>query len=254
MRSMTFAVVACAIATPIVAAGTASAQSGLVEYSWNRGDSTEGVAYSDAAGQIRGIYTSYDAASETFTWRTTVADHTTDAISVVVNGGGNPKGHVGELAQIFYDGDTVSVYAYNGKDVNNLYSFESGTGMWWQPADTIASSRDDDSFVISANKYSSGGDRIFELVLDVSGINDHNPQYGSSSDWDGIQYDDTVGIWLKTYDQKKNVSYNHDGFLKCWDFCQIGYFDTDGRPTVPAPATAALAGAAGLFASRRRRA
>lgn len=250
MTSLTTAVKACAIVAPIAAASFASATT--YSYTWNRGDSTDGVYLSDAAGEIRSVFTSYDDVNQIFTWRTTVANFTTDSISVVVNGGGNPKGIQGELAQFYYDGTNLSVYGYNGEDVN-LQSFDSGTSNPFNAPDRIASNTEDDSFIISASKTSVGADRVFEFVIDVSGINAHDPLYGPSANWKGAQFTDTVGIWLRTYDDEQFVRYNSSGYIKDWDYRKGGYFDTDGQPTVPTPATFALAGIGGAFAARRGR-
>ena len=246
------------------------------------------------------VYSSFNATSQTLTWEATfnfnplAPSHFTglsegalpSGFVLVLNDGGEPKGHVGELAAVYFDAVTdpdnpiVTVYAYNGGNsaTSNRYGIDP---MFADPAPgpvQIVSSLIDSRFLLDAElDDSTAGKRTLSMTLDVSRINSFDPTLGGinpefeaynyntmSSDagpiaegWSGIGYDDTIGIWFPPF--IAYADYAPDGFLKTgsdgWGMGadSVGYYDIEMRD-VPEPASALLLAVGSvLLASGRRR-
>ncbi|MEM8783951.1 MAG: hypothetical protein AAGE65_13995 [Planctomycetota bacterium] len=206
----------------------------------------------DRAGKVYNVSGSYDELNQTLSWSTTAAKGW-ESFWLVINNGGNPKSlkQEGKLGMIYFDrnpghgGPTLSVYQYT-----------SAGGNSWKDGELIASSVADDGFVQEIGFENQGNKRTGSFTIDVSGIN-----AALGGDWQGLMFDETVGLWMHLFDiRKPGAQYGNDGGLKEWKFKKRGWVDTNGFHTeetnaIPTP-SAALAGFAGLalLANRRKRA
>lgn len=249
------ALLAAAAVLPLAQAAHAS----IFYFDWMAPDPLPGGGVSNAAGTIKAVNGSYDSVNQVLTWDVRVQNNTTDAITLVLSSGPNPKANPGQFAHFFYDGSALTVYGYNGK--NNTSSWWDGNGDGsGGDADKIASSLVDPSFVMELSKGEDAGDRLFHMKLDVSGINAHMPIFPDpdGEPWEGAQFGEKVGIWMHTFDKRphgvsSSTAYNKDGYLKRWAFKKEGWLDTENSMTTPTPGAVALAGLGGLVALRRRR-
>ncbi len=246
------------LATLAIVPIASTAHAAVWEFDWNAPAPLPGGSVSNSAGTIKAVNGAYDTNNEILTWDVTVAANTTDAISLVLSSGPNPKNNPGQYAQFFYDGNALTVYGYNGK--NNSSSWEDGNGDGSDgDADRIASSLVDNSFVMELSKTQSGADRVFHMKLDVSDINAHSPAFPDpdGEPWEGAQFGENLGIWMHTFDRPpkgfgRGTKYD-DGWLERWDFKKEGWLDTTNSITTPTPGSIALMGMGGLLLVRRKR-
>ncbi len=258
------------------------------------------AATGSSAITFESLETTYDTVSKEFTWSATFSPSTVPGVSrerslptgfvLVVNDGPEPKGRVGELAAIYFDGDTnpsdpiISAYAYNGAD--SATSYRVGVDSMFlsplvgsAPPDRIVSELDPTSpaFVNSAAvTENTDGTRTLSMSLDASVIQAHVPLYapydyvgvGSNEvgpiaeGWFGLGFAQQVGIWFHPY--LVGANYDSEGYLVAqggrdggWNEgrTDVAYYDVANLPTdlVPEPTTAALLLISGsLFLARRR--
>ena len=242
-----------------VLAFSQAANAAIWAFDWHQGDPLPHGAVNNNAGTILSVNGTYDTVNEVLTWDVRVPNYTTDAITLVLSGGPNPKSNPGQFAHFFYDGEALTVYGYNGQ--NNTSSWWDGNGDGsGGDADRIASTLVDDSFVMELSKGEDNGDRLFHMKLDVSGINDHTPVFPDpdGEPWEGAQFEDKIGIWMHTFDRPykgfgRGTAYTDDGWLKKWHFRKEGWFDTKNAVTTPTPGSVALTALGGVLLLRRRR-
>ncbi|MCE9559109.1 MAG: hypothetical protein K8R88_09175 [Armatimonadetes bacterium] len=181
----------------------------------------------------------------------------TDAFTIALSPGPNPKGHPGELALYYFDGNAaggpaLTVYAYNGQNSATSYFDGNGSGA---PPDKIKSSKTDSSFVqqLYMNTTASG-DRVLGFKVKTNAIDGHSPALGVPGDWTGSQYGQHLGIWMH---QRAGTtsSYGSDGFLTSFSSQCEGWFDGANISTrlVPEPASLlTIALGMGVFGLRAR--
>lgn len=210
---------ALALASAVLTAGHASADLFAFE---------EDTFVKDASDKsniiFQSIESTYDDATQVFSWEATFEpdpgvtpeESLPTGFVLVVNDGPMPKGHVGELATIYFDAKTnpadpiVSAYAYNGASsaTSHLYSIDP---MFQDPSpapDQIISSLNDASFVQEASLTDNpDGTRTLKMVIDATPINSHIPlqaSYDLKNDqalagWFGIGYDQGIGVWFHPF-------------------------------------------------------
>jgi hypothetical protein len=102
----------------------------------------------------------------------------------------------------------------------------------------------------------AGGKRAFNLTVDASVINAHTPAFASANGYDGIAFDNLIGMWFHQFNSL-STSYAN-GRITQWT-ANGGWMDGSNRQTtllVPLPAGAwlGLAGLAGVgYVARKRR-
>lgn len=200
----------------------------------------------NAAGQILNISTSFDAGSSQLSWTHQIADVGSKASNgfwLVLSGGANPKGTVDQLA-IFY-GDAakgvLTAYEYNGQ--NNASSYSN-------PANLLGT--------YALNYSHDAGVGTFNFDFDASVLNDYTQHSNLSSNWEGAQFGQQIGIWFHPT-LGATFKYDSQGAITSLNTGTTGWHDSANQQTitqVPEPATLALFGLAltGFGLSRRRRA
>lgn len=239
------------------AAAASAASATTYSFDWNAGD----TPVNNAGGQFESIRSSYNDATQKFTWELAFADQVTDGFTLAVSPGPNPKGHAGELALVYFDAQNtaapvVTVYAYNGENAQTSWADGSplpGT----QGPDKIASSIGlGAASILSAVVSDAGGGRTFSFEIDAAAINAHSPRWpgpGGDAEWTGLEYGPSIGLWLHPV-VGLSADYGTDGFLNTWYIQGQGWLDEQNLTTrVPAPAGTAMLGLAGLACCRRRR-
>lgn len=237
----------------------------LNAFDWNT--STGGAwATNNSAGAFESVAGMYNSSDQTFSWEVVFSDQITNAITLAVSPGPNPKGIPNELAFFYFsdglnqpEGMTLNVYSYNGKDGNSYRDGDATVGGDQTP-DLIHSSEIDDSWIFDMNIYDDGAKRVFTFTVDASTINWHNPLYGSQDDWTGVRFDDSIGIWLHSWANNGSPGAIHaEGVLEDWNYYGHGWLDGNELPAevtiVPLPPAAGLglAGLCGVAVARRRR-
>jgi hypothetical protein len=247
----------------IVAAAALAALSGsafAAQYEWNWTPATGGIVNNNA-GAYESIRATYDTSNQRFVWQVVFGNQVTDGLTIAVNNGSMPSGQPDELAMVHFDFSSgaplVSVYRYNGADANNSWRDGDGNVSGLQPVDVIH--RTNDTSWRNASVVDAGGKRTFSLDLDASLINGFSPtNLGSNgvSDWEGIGFDQGLGLWMHSYDSLSTAYSN--GALTQWNYGSWGLVEGSGFHTVLVPLPpAAWAGIGGLaavgFVSRRRK-
>jgi hypothetical protein len=74
------------------------------------------------------------------------------------------------------------------------------------------------------------GTRTLEFSMDASAVINHDPAYGDGSDWSGVAFDDTIGVWLHPM-SNLDTEYGSDGFLSDWNYSASGWYDVADKPT-----------------------
>jgi hypothetical protein len=253
-------------ATLLLIAGSVHA----AQYSWDWNASMgsgggPGSGQSDAHGVFESIHAEYDDVTDNFVWNVVFSNQITRAYTLAVSPGPNPKGHAGELALIYFDAKTslanpkLTVYAYNGLNLNNSWSDGNGAASG-SPLGDLIHGANDTSFINSIDVIDTpDGKRTFTLDIDASAINGHSPLFPGPEgpgEWTGLRFAERIGLWMHTY-TTLNPTYGNDGRLCSWNNQGEGYLDGQNFVTVPLPAGAWL-GMAGLgvvgFVARRRKA
>ena len=189
--------------------------------------SIDNPAGSAGAGDITNVTTSYDDDNSLFTWESTVEDKNggfADGFWLVISDGPNPKNDGGEYAIMCGDLDTgrLNMFVYNGQNANNSCN-AGATGLLQSEGMGFIDVVD------------SGSLRTFSFTLDVTSINDAF----NTSDWDGVFFDDTIGIWFHT-SINSSFSYDANGMLTNYSHGSQSYYDTSNRTTTPVPTPAPL--------------
>lgn len=235
-----------------IAASATSAHASIweIEQTTNLGNNSAGV--------MTRLFAHFNSNTGMLRWEVDFSDTQTDGFTLAINDGPNPKGHAGELALIYFDATTptptVLAYAYNGKNSNNSYQDGNGDVPGVQTPDMIMGASQRNMWVTSGQVVPLGAGQRFILEIQVATIQAHNPLYPSgNNDWTGIGFADKIGWWFHTYADLQ-ATYANDG-LTGWSYAREGWSDKANITTteVPAPGAIALAGAAALVGTRRRR-
>lgn len=246
-----------ALAAAAIAASTAGATTYIFDF--ERGDpGSYGIR--DNGGTIQSIYSTFDTVSQQLSFSVTFSDDITEGFTLALNDGPNPKGHGGELALLYVDLDhngstAVTAYSYNGKNLNNSWRDGDGSTSGNQTADFIDSSEAPSSTLMtSSNIARSAGALTASFTIDVSGINSHNPMYPGNSPWTGLAFGEKLGIWFHTWTNFDATYDQNGGMTSLTANGGHGWMDGTNFTTIPTPGSIAIIGAAGLVATRRRRA
>ena len=225
-----------AVAALAVGAG---ANAGPV-YEYERGAGNFGGAGGEYG--FDSIFAQYDTNDQSFTWEVDYAagnapredaGNGSDAATggwLVINPGGNPKRSDNELAILYFDRSSNSVwaYAYNGLNSSNSWETTEFLGHF-------------------ENAYQTERD-VATLSINVAGIN--------AALETGVQFDTTIGIWLHPAFGGTSANIGENGELTGFSFKDAVWYDTNGEDAVnvAAPATLALLGMGlmGLGARRRK--
>ncbi len=277
--SLTAAVVA---ASGLFAADTAEAD--VYGFDWNRPAVFDGnagpVFVSDEAGVITNFTTEFDSDNQTLSLFATfeeepVTNELPLGFFLVLNNGPMPMGMDGQYAMLYFEvasnaTPTITAYAYNGENGADSF-FDGAAAPGNQTPDPIISSLNDPGFVTSASSVDNPGGRVLSFTIDTTAINAHNPLHGNPANWEGIGFDENIGIWFHPY-SNLNPIYGVDGFLEPsadgtswleWDLYidqgeeYHGWLDADNLQSdifIPEPASLALIGlgAAALLSCGRR--
>jgi hypothetical protein len=224
-----------------------------------------GVGVNNAAGVISLVKAQYDNVNQTLYYEARFsgvpgAPHLkTDAFTLAISPGPNPKGHSSELALLYFDATgsspALTAYAYNGR--NDFTSWNDGNGDG-HPGDAqkIQSSKTDSSWIHSlTNSTASNGDTILGFKISTAAINAYLPAFPPTNEWTGVAFGPKFGVWFHPR-AGASTSYGQDGFLTSWNAQKSGWFDGADINTsvVPEPVSiAVLAAGLGLMAVRGRR-
>lgn len=238
----------------------------VYNFNWTPGD---GGAVNNGAGEILAVDASFDTGTNRLQWYATFgevirqrAGKTTDAFTLAISPGANPKGHAGELALLYFDASgpdaVLTAYAYNGH--NSISSYRDGSPeSGEQTPDRIASSLLDQAWINDLSVTDHGdGTRTLGFDIDAGVLNAHNPLYPGPegpSEWTGAAFGEAVGVWFHPF--SGFMSHYTDGFLSSAGACRQGWLDGSnfGTTSVPIPAALPLgvAGFALVGVARKRR-
>jgi hypothetical protein len=248
----------------IVAAAALAAFAGSAlanEYVWNW-TPAQGGFVNNSAGNFESIHASFNTTTNQFVWNIVFSNQVTDGYTLAISPGANPKGHAGELALLYFDfsngSPRLNAMAYNGLNASNSWQDGNASVAGNQAADIIHGINDTSWY--TASVVDAGGKRTFNLSMDATTINNHIPLYpgpGGASEWTGVEFGSSLGLWLHTYDSL-STNYFANGALSQWSRGAEGWFDGSNFPTVLVPLPQGVwAGMAGLavvgFVSRRRK-
>ncbi len=229
--------------TFVIAAGLlASTQAGATAYTFNI-DNPPGSA---SAGDITNFSTSYQTGTEQLSFSSTIKrdnGNLAEGFWLVLSDGPNPKSHYNEYAIIYGDANTgnLSTYVYNGVNSSN---------SWNTPGEFIQSS------VGGLNVDNSVADEVtFSFSIDASFINAYTPTTPGTNEWDGVKFNENIGIWYHPAIFSSAPTYNNDGSLSSFSVSRGGWYDTANRQaSVSAPAMVLLmiSGLMGMVVMKRR--
>ena len=249
-------------------AAPASAEA-IFTWDWNRGDPG---SVQDRAGTWESVSASYSNISNTVSFDIVFSDQVTNAITLAVNGGPNPKGTNDELALLYIadghnqpEGMTMSAFVYNGQNNARSYLDSDGQTNGDQAPILLESSEQDDSFIHHLTKTDTpDGKRTFSFSIDATAINAYIPggdvDAEGADNWTGLAWGHQIGWWIHSWDNRgaSGADYDNAGQLVNWNFGLQGWFDGTGGDTdmriVPLPTAGAMAmlGLAGVAGVRRR--
>ncbi|MEZ5162916.1 MAG: PEP-CTERM sorting domain-containing protein [Fimbriimonadaceae bacterium] len=244
----------------MVAVLAAGAQATTWNFDWAPGD---GGATNSSAGALQTVTSTFNDVTNQFTFEFTIGpkygSSKVDGFYLAMNDGPNPKGKPGELAILYFDVKSatdlrLTAYGYNGKSSGAYDSWRDGSTAWGtQSPDKIKSSITDSSWVNNMFfTQNADGSRTMGIDIDATAINMHTPKYPSNGvDYDGIGFDENVGIWFGALKNMK-TGYNSHGFLNCMDFDKVTYLDGTNLEAVPEPGTMLVLAGLGAIAARRR--
>lgn len=201
------------------------------------------------AGTFEDIWASYNDNTNTFSWKASFSEgqsgnpsmlngNIPDGFWLVVSDGPNPKDNADEYAIFYGDGNTnkVTSYVYDGQ--NNAQSYLTSPFIQaWENALTVTVENDI---------------KTFSFSLDVTSVNN----FLNTPDWDGAQFDDTVGIWFHPFVFSGNgAEYDQNWELTSLPIEIQGWYDRKDKDThvVPEPATVLLFSTGLIGAAVRRR-
>ncbi len=196
--------------------------------------SIDNPAGGTGAGDIKNVTAELNADTKSFTFEMTM-DPTANGFTLAINGGPNPKGHGGEMALIYFDGSNignpvVTAYNYNGQNTQTSWS-DGSAAAGVQTPDMIASSLVDAGvFSNMSVTTDAAGNKVFSFTVDAEVLQDHVPAYGNAADWTGLDFADSIGVWLHPV-KGLSTDYNADGELTNWSTTGQSYFDTSNQPT-----------------------
>lgn len=244
----------------------AAAMASATTYQWNWTPANGG--HNNAAGTFESVTATFTDTTDRLSFSVTFANTSTQGLTLALNDGPNPKGQ-GNLALLYIDATDagnvrMNAFAYNG--LNSFTSFRDGSSANGNQApDKILGLND--SWVDSATVTDVAGKRTIAFTINASAINNRTPLYGSPSiPWEGIAFDDKVGVWLHTY-AGLSTSYGNDGFLTSstsgWARRSEGWLDGNNFDAsiipdpvsvpLPAPVWAGLVGLGGVALIARKR-
>ena len=133
----------------------------------------------NSAGNFDSINASFNTSTNRFVWNVMFSNQVTDGDTLAISPGANPKGHAGELASLYFDfsngSPRVNAFAYNGVNASNSWQDGNGQVAGNQAADLIHGINDTSWY--KASVVDAGGKRTFNLSVDATTINGHNPLY-----------------------------------------------------------------------------
>ncbi len=221
-----------------------------------------GYGYSAAGGSVNRIQSTFNTSTQRFRYEVNMgnSDKGTlpDGFWLAMNDGPNPKGIPNELAIMYFDtGVTndgkakLTTYAYNGQNGNSSY-FDGKPDAGTQAPDKILSSLTNTSWINELTvRNEANGTRTMVIDINAALVNAHKPKYGDSSQWEGVQFDNKVGIWFHQVDGL-SASYGNDGFLTNFSFSSQGWVDGENLNAVPEPATMTILALAAMARRRKK--
>ncbi len=211
---------------------------------------------------------SYDDTTSSLTLSVTTSNarqnQTANGFWLVVSDGPNPKSHLNEYAILYGSAQTGDLYAYQYDGTNSSNSWQNASGHLETFQDALTTTSFSDDYLWDTdNNSGTDYDRPFvqfDFSIDVTDINNAF----SGDDWDGMQFDENIGIWFHPFQGDLNTDANGEkitGMNLAQVHCKDvkGYYDTGSLPTTttdvpePAPLTLMLAGLGLLAYSRRKR-
>lgn len=176
-------------------------------------------AGNDVAGKISNIQTSFDSGSNLLTWTHQIQDAGTqasDGFWLVLSSGPNPKGTVDQLAIFYGDADAgrLTAYEYNGQ--NNASSYNN-------PGNFLGS--------FALNYSHNAGVGTFNFGIDVTDLNDYTKHSNLSSNWEGAQFGEQIGIWFHP-SLNTSFQYNNLGGIESFSAGKAGWHDSANQTTV----------------------
>lgn len=224
------------------------ATAGMVPHVYEYSNLSVGTpAISGTSATIDEVFAQWDENTNQFTWSAlysadSVADLPT-GFTLVVNDGPMPKGHLGELAVLYFEAEeqlagnllapsTLSAYAYNGgssASAHRTSDFADVQSLTPDAPDQIATSRNGSLNIIDSElqDFEDAGrqNRLMRIVFDATPINNHvplQPSIDTMDDdapltWTGIRFAETIGIWFHPFNNINPEYFEggpEDGFLK----------------------------------------
>ncbi len=282
LRARRLSLTAAALASTVLM-GANAVQADVYGFQWDRPPGFDGsvgpIFTNTEAGVVTNVTTQFDSVSQSLSFIAAFepepgTGQLPDGFFLVINNGPMPIGTDGEYAILYFDAvsDTTPIltaYSYNGENGADSF-FDGAVAPGNQAPDPIVSSENDPTFVTAAASVDTTGGRVVSFTIDTSAINSHSPLYGSDADWNGIGFDENIGIWFHPY-SLLHPAYGQDGFLvpdpagTSWlEWGQYpdqgeqfhGWFDATDQPSdllIPEPASLALIGLGVVALSGRGR-
>lgn len=255
------------IAGAACALAAAPAHATVYTFDWNPSTPNPpggSYGYNPAGGAIEQINSSFNSVTKQFTFNVQFGPASsggplsTKGYWLVINNGPNPKNMPGQYAIMYFDASTLSapkltVYGYNGKNAADSFSDGNGAAPG-TPAGDLIKGINEGGFIQSISASDAGGKRTFALTIDATSIIGHTPVYGSAdTDWEGLGYDEKVGIWLHPVTAFNATYSGPRGALATLSLGGQGWLDGNYLRAVPTPGAGALALGGVVLAMRRRR-
>jgi hypothetical protein len=230
----------------LVAAGLLLLVSGSVHAQSYRYDATAAeIGYSNSgAGQLTGVTSSYNAATQRLAWAASFVPNahgaTPDGFWLALNDGPNPKGTAGELPIFYFDaskatGPILTAYGYNGENGNTSY-YDGSPAAGTQAPDRIFSS------LLSGNGIydltytrNANGTVTMGFDIDASRVNGYRPINAGANPWDGADFGSEIGVWFHPT-ARTQTSYTN-GYLSNFTFSSQGWLDNANSKANPCSST-----------------